>query len=221
MKRAVGKKIWHLLPTVGVCLFMVLYLMATLLYPGGSNANKTSVGFNWLHNYWCDLLGSIGKNGKPNPAQPLAMTAMAILCFVLATFWYSLPLLTPTKRTIRLLIQVTGTLSMLLMFFIYTPLHDVVINVAGSLGVVALCSTYLWLYQIREFRCLAVGLFNFFLGIINNYVYHSVEYLEYLPVIQKFSMISFLGWICWMNLSFYEIAHKQLEKKSIIDIGDR
>jgi hypothetical protein len=77
-----------LLPIIGCVLFIILYVVAGLLYPGGSGTDKTSVGYNWTKNYWCNLLNNTAINGQINIAKPVAMTAMVILCISLSFFGY-------------------------------------------------------------------------------------------------------------------------------------
>ena len=41
------KSIWVLTPIFGILIFVVLYIVAALLYPGGSQVDKNSIGFSW------------------------------------------------------------------------------------------------------------------------------------------------------------------------------
>lgn len=54
MKRPITKSAWLLTPLIGCCLFILLYIIAALLYPGGSMIDETAKGF------FCLLL--IGAN---------------------------------------------------------------------------------------------------------------------------------------------------------------
>src|SRR3954449_6164304 len=67
--------LWTLLPLFGIILFLLLYFIATLYYPGGAQFDKTTKGFSWTQNYWCNLLNENAINGLPNPARPIAITA--------------------------------------------------------------------------------------------------------------------------------------------------
>src|SRR5829696_8591889 len=80
-----GQLLW---PLAGIMLFVILYIFAAILYPGGSQADKRSIGFSWLNNYWCNLVNEKAINGQVNIAQPLAIFAMFILGLSLAVFWY-------------------------------------------------------------------------------------------------------------------------------------
>jgi hypothetical protein len=72
------KNFWLLTPILGTLLFVVLYLVASSLYPGGSQVDKGSIGFSWTNNYWCNLLSGNAINGQPNPAKPYAISGMAV-----------------------------------------------------------------------------------------------------------------------------------------------
>jgi hypothetical protein len=80
---------WVLTPLFGAFLFVFLYFVATLFYPGGSQADKKSIGFSRTDNYWCNLLNENAMNGEHNSAKPLALISMFILCLTLATFGIS------------------------------------------------------------------------------------------------------------------------------------
>lgn len=57
---------WLLIPIAGILLFMVLYVIATFYYPGGSTLKPTHQGFDWINNYWCDLIARTAKNAGRN-----------------------------------------------------------------------------------------------------------------------------------------------------------
>ena len=63
MKNKGRYNIMVLHPFVGICLFILLYLLATFYYPGGSNVDNRISYFSWQHNYWCDLMAIKSKNG--------------------------------------------------------------------------------------------------------------------------------------------------------------
>lgn len=197
------KRLWVLTPTLGICLFGVLYLLAACQYPGGSNADRVAVGFSWQHNYWCDLLGNVGKNGVTNPARPIALTAMLVLCGSLSVFWWLLPHLYSTQTRFVCLSRWAGALSMVIVLFIGTRHHDLVMNTAGCFGLVALTATFWGLCQSRLFALIKFGLFCMVLILLNNYVYYSHQYVAHLPVIQKVTFTLFLLWIVLINRELY------------------
>lgn len=182
---------------------MIFYVVATFLYPGGSQVNQTSIGFSWINNYWCNLLNIDGMNGQHNPARPVALAGMFILCLTLSIFFYLFPQYSNLKKRNKYIVQYSGMLAMTVALFLFTRFHDIIIDIAGLFGVIALIGTFIGLYKIKWLSLLRFGLFNLFLVLLNNYVYYTKGLLIYLPVIQKVSFLSFLLWICLINITMY------------------
>jgi hypothetical protein len=184
-------------------LFIVLYIVATLFYPGGSEYDRQAKGFSWLHNYWCNLLNEYGVNGEPNVARPIAITALITLAFSLTAFWYIFPRFAPFTKTARLIIQLSGFLSMAIGAFLSTPLHDLIINLSTLMGLVAMTGTFIGLYKLRLKVLFWMGLFILVLIGLNNLFYYGGALLYYLPVVQKLTFLYVLGWICLICFRLY------------------
>lgn len=198
-----------LTPLIGTIIFIVLYFIATLYYPGGSQVDKNSIGFSWINNYWCNLLNQNAMNGQHNPAKPIAMGAMFTLCLSLSFFWIVFPYQLKTGKNPKYLIQISGTLSMLVAFLLFTDInHDVITDVASFLGLIATIGTFIELYKTRWFVLFTFGLLNILLVGINNYVYFTKGLIIYLPVVQKISFATFLIWICCIDINLYRVAKK-------------
>jgi hypothetical protein len=198
------KNIWVLAPVFGILLFVVLYIIASFFYPGGSQADKNSMGFSWTNNYWCNLLNENAINGQHNPAKPIAMIGMFVLCFTLAFFWLLFPEQINSGRFVNRTIQVSGTLAMTTAFFLFTDIdHDSITNIASVFGLIATIGIFIGLYKTRWYGLLAFGLLNILLVALNNYIYHNKELIIYLPVIQKISFATFLTWVCSIDISLF------------------
>jgi len=199
-----SKNIWILTPFIGSFLFVILYVLAALLYPGGSGADKTTIGYSWTDNYWCNLLSEKAINGQTNTARPVAIIAMFILGLSLFAFWIFFPAITQLKKYHRLSIQVAGTICMLASFLLLTSGdHDLAVNTSSAFGLIAMLGTLIALYQLKWNWLFAVGLFDLLLVALNNYLYHSNE-MMYLPVVQKFSFLSFLVWFSYISIHLYQ-----------------
>jgi hypothetical protein len=178
--------------------------MATLYYPGGSQIDKNSIGFSWVNNYWCNLLNDTAINGHPNPAKPIAMAGMLVLCLTLAYFWFLFPREMSLNNNWKNTIQFSGAASMVIAFFLFTDFnHDLVTNLASIFGLIATVGTFVGLYQSKWKKLFVFGLFNILLVCLNNYVYYNKDMIVYLPVIQKISFASFLIWVCCIDLQLY------------------
>jgi hypothetical protein len=193
-----------LAPIAGILIFICLYLISTFYYPGGSQASINDKEFSWANNYWCNLLTEKAMNGEHNPARPIAISAMFILCITLACFWYTFPRQIKFKKNIRLLIQVSGSLSMLFAAFLSTNLHDTIVNLASFFGIIAMVGTFAGLLKLTWKKLFWLGIFNLLLVGLNNILYYGTGLLKYLPVIQKITFLFFLLWICLININLYK-----------------
>jgi hypothetical protein len=194
-----------LLPIAGAILFLFFYYIAALNYPGGSQANQHSQGFSWQHNYWCNLLNETAINGQPNPGRGYAMAGMMVLCLSLGWFWYFFALYSPLKKSYRISMQVSGASSMCIAFFIFTSLHDAVINAAALLALAALAFTFIGLYKMKWKKLFWFGILNLLLVVLNNWLYYGGG-LFYLPVVQKITFGLFLLWVCMVSFRLYNFA---------------
>ena len=196
-----------LMPVAGSLIFVFLYFIATLFYPGGSQANIHSVGFSWRNNYWCNLLNNNSINGQHNTAKPIAMMAMIVLCLSLSYFWISFPVILNLHKRLKRVIQFSGVLAMLAAFLLFTNFnHDIVTNIASAFGMIAIVATFAGLFKAKWFGLFTLGLFNIVLIAVNNYLYYTKGLLVYLPVIQKISFAFFLIWISSISLRLYRKA---------------
>ena len=204
------KRLWQLTPLIGTLFFIVLYILATLAYPGGSQVDKNSVGFSWANNYWCNLLNEHSMNGQHNPARPIALWGTLILCLTLGFFWYRFPIDINLARRAKRTIQATGVLAMFTVMFLFTGFHDAFLNVASFLGVIAVIGTLTALFSTKKYNLFLFGILNLLLVAANNYVYYTDGLIIYLPVVQKISFASFLLWICCINIHLYRYPQPKL-----------
>mgnify|MGYP000754487863 FL=1 len=81
------KGLLKFLPTIGILVFIGIYIYASQLYPGGSIVDINSIGFDWRNNHWCNLMRESGLNGIQNQARPVAIGGISILCFSMIVFF--------------------------------------------------------------------------------------------------------------------------------------
>lgn len=190
------------IPFIGIILFFCIYLYATQIYKGGTHVDLNAVGFDWINNYWCDLLGEIGRNGEYNPAALPSKVAMIVLTGSLVVFFYLFPIHIKTTKFWRNVIPISGILSMIIAVFIATKWHDWVIVFSGTFGFITLVGVFVALARNKFKRQLWFGVFALFLMGINNYLYFVLEFYDYLPLLQKVTFIIVLWWIISVNRLF-------------------
>lgn len=186
-------------PTIGIGLFVGLYIYSTLLYPGGSQADQFTEGFDWLNNYWCNLLNEQAINGQPNPARPIAISAMAILCLGLVAFFVQFSKTIAKGAFWKIAIPVFGAISMVLAFLISTKYHDLMTTLSSIFGSLVVVGIIWEMHNsaIRTFK-ISGALCILLLG-INNYIYYSNQWIEHLPLIQKLTFLTVLSWVIALN----------------------
>jgi hypothetical protein len=199
------KNTMQLIPVFGAALFALLYFIATLYYPGGSQANQFSIGFSWMNNYWCNLLNYVAINGKPNTAKPIAMVALFVLCVSLMFFWLNISREIYFSKTLKLLVKYCGITSMIIAFLLFTNInHDLLINGSSALGCIALIGSFIALYKLKFIAAFRLGLLNMICIVANNILYYNESLIIYLPLVQKISFLLFLLWISFVSIQLYK-----------------
>lgn len=182
----------------------MLFYVATIYYPGGSQFNHYAQAYSWEHNYWCNLLYKNALNGEPNKARLIALFAMICLNSSVAGFWLLFPTLTKLGFSKKLLIQFSGILSMLIASFISSKLHDSLILLASLFGLVALVGTLYVLLKLHWIVVFYFGLLNLFLLALNFLFYFNDTLIYFLPILQKVTFITFLSWFSIMSYKMYD-----------------
>tara|TARA_R110002167_G_scaffold116792_2_gene292226 strand:+ start:528 stop:1124 length:597 start_codon:yes stop_codon:yes gene_type:complete len=192
---------------IGIVLFLLLYLMATFSYPGGSFLAPDHHGFSFWHNYLCDLLDDYAINGEVNTARYLARGSLLALCVGLIVLWYRLPELFSPKSTNQLVMQFSGLAALFTILFLTAGTHDITIRIAGVLGVVAFATCIIALFKAHYWRHYIFGVFCFFVFMANYYIYETGIHIDSLPIIQKITFTLFLIWFLSLNLLLYRKTH--------------
>lgn len=82
------QKNFFLYTALGCGLFVILTLIAMLVYPGGSYSDPAQPGYSFSRNFFSDLGMRTAHNGQPNPAAgALFFSALALTGLVLALFF--------------------------------------------------------------------------------------------------------------------------------------
>jgi hypothetical protein len=195
-----------LLPVVGVIIFVVLYLLASLYYPGGSQADHGHLGFSWTGNYWCNLLDKTAINGADNSARPIALAGMLVLLMSLSIFFFAVPFALDIPSRLKRMISFAGIASMVSVLFLQVGSHDIILNIAGVFGFIAFGGIVSILLKQKWVGLALMGFINLFLVAVNNLLYYNDGWIQLLPVVQKITFLCFLIWISSICLRVYNMA---------------
>ena len=64
---------------IGIIISSLLLLVSSLKYPGGSQYDKFANGFDWKHNYICNLFDEFAVNGDYNASRYWAIAGSGML----------------------------------------------------------------------------------------------------------------------------------------------
>lgn len=187
------------LPTICIGIFALLYYYSSTLYPGGSQADLTTQGFDWVHNYWSDLMNETGRNEQPNPAEPYAIAAMVIMCIGLMIFFIQFATKFSKNLVWRYVIQISGTLAMICAILTFTEYHAPMIALSSFFGLFLLAGIIREVYKSEMTLMKIGGVICVLLLIVNNYIYFSRNFVEILPLLQKITFAIVLLWFIGLN----------------------
>ena len=154
------------------------------------------IGFSLLKNYWCDLLDETTYGGRPNPARPVALLATTLLCAGLANLWWRVPTLYPPDASRRaILVRAFGVASGLATPLVATRFHDIAIDLAVLLGVLAFAGTMSALGKragpaLARLSAVALALVS-----ANYLMWRTRIGISALPLVQKAAFVAFLTWV--------------------------
>ena len=130
--------------SVLICMVIsvILIVIATLVYPGGSLLDKNSIGFDWSKNFISNLFATKAINGSENPGWIWALIGMAFHSVGYGIFFINMSKKIPSRQWANIL-KFIGATNILFIFLIATPLHD--------LGTISIILTLLGLFTITIF----------------------------------------------------------------------
>ncbi len=198
------KQVIAAFPTVGIAIFTALYVVSSLLYPGGSQVDLNSEGFDWVNNYWCNLMDEKGMNGEHNPAKPYAMVAMVILCSSLMIFFIKYANMYSKHKKWNRVIKVSGVISMSFAVLIFTQHHDVMITISSVFGLFTIVGIIREVYRGSMIKYQVTGVLCLLLLGLNNYIYYSGNLLLALPLLQKITFAMVLLWVVGLNIKMIQ-----------------
>ena len=179
---------------LGITLAIAFLLISTAFYPGGSQHDANAPGFNWQHNYLSNLLNPIAVNKLDNPAYPWAVAGILFLCIAVAVFFVRFSKKIPLKSAANV-IKYAGAGGMIFAVLAATPWHDLAVMVSGTLLLLSLFYITVFTFKsgLHLLKAFSVVCLLVLYGC--SFVYYTSTHLEWLPILQKTSLVMNLIWI--------------------------
>ncbi len=198
-----------LFPIVGMGMFILLYILAAWAYPGGSWNILSQHGFSFWNNYLCDLLDFYALNGEINNGRILARAGLFVLCISLIILWYHLPRLFSYKNVNLIIMKICGILALISILFLAIGTHDLIVRIAGVLGVITFIISFIELFKNSYYKLATFGILCLIIFLINYYIYETGSYLEALPLIQKITFLAYILWFGCLDIALYQSVNSR------------
>lgn len=172
---------------IGIIISSLLLLVSSLKYPGGSQYNKFANGFDWKHNYICNLFDEFAVNGDVNASRYWAIAGTFFFCvsFVFFFVHFSNKLVSKNASNV---IKYCGVSAMIASFLIVTAYHNAMIALSSTLALISMfyITYYIFKSDLKYFKLLSI--ICLLVSYACNYIYYTKYYLEYLPIVQKLAL---------------------------------
>lgn len=178
---------------LGLVISILLLFIATSNYPGGSQVDKNSVGYDWKNNYISNLFGAKAINGSANSARFWAIGGMIFFSASFAMFFVEFSEKIPAKGASRI-IKYVGAIGMIFTFLIATPLHDIMVTIASTMFLIGMFYITVFILKSKLHLlkyCCVICLIIFYYTL---YLYGSAS-LKYLPIMQKITFATTIALI--------------------------
>ncbi|HTE25709.1 hypothetical protein [Flavitalea sp.] len=173
---------------IGTTIAISLMLIAIRVYPGGSFSDKDSIGFDWTKNFISNLFDAKAVNGADNSSRVWADAGMIFLSVSFSIFFIEFSKKIPLKGAARV-IKCFGAGGMLFSFLIVTPLHNMMVLLAGTMYLVSIFYITAFILKSRlhllKFLCIICLLIFYYTMFL-----YGTHNLVLLPIMQKVTFAS-------------------------------
>lgn len=194
------KKYYPYFPIFGLVSYVIVFVLATYQYPGGSTNIPYSEGHSYFHNFLCDLTLPVAFNGLENPAMELAIFGHLLLSFAMISFFYILPEIFDSRNLNTRLIRFMGMSTIFVFVLMFTNLHDYIVTATGILGSLALIPFFIELHKSEMNGLKFLAYACFFMSLIVFISFETKIGFYFLPLLQKITFILDAWWVIWVSL---------------------
>ena len=171
-----------------IVISVILLVIATLVYPGGSLLDKNSTGFDWSKNFISNLFATKAINGSENTSRIWAIIGMAFHSIGYGIFFINMSKKISARHAATIL-KLIGIANIIFSFLIVTPLHDKMVTISSTLFLIGLFYITVFILKTKlhllKFSCI-ICLLTFYYTL---YLYGSGNW-SLLAIMQKISFIS-------------------------------
>ena len=188
-------KVSNYIVPLGLFVAVLLVVIASLKYPGGSIHDITTIGYRWTENYISNLLDYNALNGKPNDARPFAVAGAVLMGITMGIAFVRFA----NKVNIRqysIVIKWLGIVLIVFSVLITIPAqHDLMVTLGSvsTLFIFFYITILILKSRLVFLKILSVLFLLSFYGAA--FMYFTRTGLDYLPTVQKLIHISQIIWV--------------------------
>jgi hypothetical protein len=172
-----------------------LYLLATQLYPGGSQFDAGAARHSHLRNYLCDLFERAPYGHLSNPGRPFGIAALVALALSLVPLTFALPRLMRPGSLARRCVPALGSGGGVCGSLVFTPLHDEMIVIGFAFTALAFLLSLFELWRAGFLRLALLGLWPLFVGGLNFALWQLKVLVPLIPLVQKCAITGLMLWM--------------------------
>ena len=184
---------------MGLVLFIALYIYASTRYDGGSKLDPHRKSWDWINNYWCDLIWPTTLLDEPNRASKWGITANFVLCFSFILFFWAFALAYAPATSWSITIAASGTVAMLCAMLIFSKLHDAIMGGIILSAIPAMVGIIYGLVYAQQSAALYWGGISLALVLVNVYIFYTNQGERFLPFVQKVAFVVVISWAFFIN----------------------
>ena len=198
---------------LGIIISIILLVVAMAYYPGGSQFDKNSIGFDWTKNYLSNLFTPQAVNGQDNPNRLWAIGGMFFLCTSFALFFYRCSKKMPERNAV-LVVKYVGIGAVLFGFLAVTPLHDLAVAVGGTGELLSIFYITVFTFKSKQHFMKMLSVLCLLFIYCCTFIYYTRIYLEFLPVMQKVTLFTTIVWVLCLEY-FTTAADFQYKRREL------
>lgn len=186
---------------IGLIVFVLIFVGASTFYDGGSKIYPQKKSWDWVHNYWCDLIWPTTILEEPNRTSKWGITANSILCLSMILFFISFARVYSPTNFWLYVTSISGTIAMICAMLIFSKFHDKIIGLILLTVIPAVIGVIYGLIYFERKTAIIWGVIALISIIINVFFWYSKTNERLLPLYQKIAFVVVLSWVYFINTS--------------------
>ena len=184
---------------IGLVLFLIIFIYASTFYDGGSKVYPNKKSWDWIYNYWCDLIWPTTILEEPNRTSKWGIAANSILCLSMVLFFIGFSMVYSPQNNWLYIISISGTIAMICSAFIFSEFHDKLIGIIVLSAIPSVIGIVYGLIHFNQMTSLYWGGISLFSIAVNVYIFYTKKGEKWLPLIQKIAFVIVLSWVYFIN----------------------